>query len=150
MPKITWLFAAICALQMPAAIAADPLSCNAQARAKALEFLNLDANGGRLHKWFGGSFVDRWQDEPGWDEITVIDGYDLTGCVCARKSCTIAVTYALSSSVVAQPATAKFAQQEIQQFELVSRVAGWRIKELSQPHVYRHIQAVNQPSPLQQ
>ena len=119
----------------PAAEAAPP--CRSAAIGKLLSFLNLDANGGRLQAWPGQQYVSDWHDEPGWDEITRIAGYDTGGCTCTAKLCEIEVRYAVLTSP----------QPDVFRYALRLSKQGWRITtELRQPHVYAHAVPVT-PTP---
>lgn len=112
------------------------VSFASDARTVLSEYLALDAKGARLQGWQSENYLLKWQEEPGWDEITIITGYTIKSEKCDANRCAYVVTYALYP-VASQPqveAHPKGGEEDII-YRLVKQKDRWFLEDFVKPHV---------------
>lgn len=105
------------------------------------EYVTRDSRGERLgaNPWFR-SVVD-WPDEPGYDEFTVITGFDIRPLVVTTDTARVRVTYHRAGRIETGESSARFVADdslEVETFVVARTGEGWRIVE---PQINQHILA---------
>ena len=120
----------------------DAAQCNQEARKVLLEYLEIDAKGGRMQKWEGENFLRHWKQEPGWDVAAAINGYAITRERCDDHNCRFEVTYDYVP-VKGRPELEDHpdggAETEIYLMSCEDEEGKWLIDDMVKPHVYMEI-----------
>jgi hypothetical protein len=103
------------------------------------EYVTRDGRGERLgaNPWFR-SVVD-WPDEPGYDEFTVITGFDIRPLAIGADTARVRVTYNRAGRIETGETSARFVSEpglEEQTFVLARTDGRWRIVE---PQINQHV-----------
>lgn len=124
----------------PSVTAAGPVT-DSGAVALVQEYVARDGRGERLgvSQWFRDA-VD-WPDEPGYDEITVISGYEVGTANVVSDTARIPVRFRRIGRIETDENSARFVSdtgQEAQQFVVERRETRWIIVE---PQINQHVLA---------
>jgi hypothetical protein len=95
------------------------------------EYVRRDAGGARLREDAWSSGVVTWEEEPGWDIVSVVRGYGFRPVPAAGDTARVEVRYRIAGRVEPKDeSTYRFVpadSTEVQVFELVRLPSGWKI-----------------------
>jgi hypothetical protein len=118
-------------------------------RHTVIRYCSLDLQGSRLSSegFAKMSNLSTWPEEPGWDEITVAEGFAISKQVVHENSATVTVVYSTLGTLAGDTFTPKKMRETVQ-FTLTKHGREWLIASpVIEPHVSpsaarRHIQSL--------
>ncbi|WP_152526845.1 hypothetical protein [Pseudogulbenkiania ferrooxidans] len=121
---------------------AAPLASAAGSPQTMLEgYLAKDAAGMRLKEYPGARYFANYQDEPGWDMVTLITGYGVQPQQCGPRRCEFVVRYQLDPTRPSDEQAKPHPKggEEKARYVVVKQGGGWKIDSgsMREPHVKR-------------